>query len=479
MNYLYYTNNYNDNDNDNVDVNRLMSERENFGNGIIDNSKKRKYKVKRNNRRLKHNGDNFGEITNEIIENNMFDKGMPMRSNYQIKKEVFDQNSYLDFNLFDKTNKNNNVEYNVDYNDQVNNNLCNIDNSFDIISHKVDPHQVCMDGISFINIFLYNNINRLFNDNFNINGLSLYITFATLFFGSAKNSEIEIKKYFGFLNKDNTLETLEDFINLHVNKIFPYMSFRSYIICNKYVPVSKKFIKYSQLVPFIQIDNQDPDEVHRLNTMFENETNSPNIMSFKTLKKINISIVNILRFNPVWAIKVHAISMKKFMGSKTPFLKFKNVMIGYYEDSDKIILEVPIEGMELFYGIVLSKDHNVLIDYDNFNANLQDMKMKQIGELLIPKIVQRTKLRLNNVLKSTNLKVIFMELDLPDIFMENQSGISDVIQYCDLIIDETCTSSNSQCNNYKTMDNIIINRSFSYYLKYAPENVILSMGRVN
>ena len=60
-------NNYNDNDN--VDVNRLMSERENFGNGIIDNSKKRKYKVKRNNRRLKHNGDNFGEITNEIIEN--------------------------------------------------------------------------------------------------------------------------------------------------------------------------------------------------------------------------------------------------------------------------------------------------------------------------------------------------------------------------------------------------------------------------
>ena len=196
-------------------------------------------------------------------------------------------------------------------------------------------------------------------------------------------------------------------------------------------------------------------------------------------KKINISIVNILRFNPVWAIKVDSISMKRFMGVKTPFLKFRNELIGFYEDDDKIILEIPIEGMKLFYGIVISKNNNILIDYDNFNANLQNIKMEIINELLIPKIVQRTKLRLNNILKNTDLKVVFMDLNLPDIFPENQSGLSDVIQYCDLIIDETCIDSRHNKHSFKSMKKIIIDKPFSYYIRYAPENLILSIGRIN
>ena len=43
-----------------------------------------------------------GEVTGENIdESNVFDKGMPLRSSFTVKRSSFDNNSHLDFNIFE------------------------------------------------------------------------------------------------------------------------------------------------------------------------------------------------------------------------------------------------------------------------------------------------------------------------------------------------------------------------------------------
>lgn len=460
-------------------VDRLIMERNGFDINTREDRKMSSYKNKKSKKNSKkYDVSEFGEITGQNIDDsNVFDHGMPMRSSYRTKKEVFDQNAYLDFNLFDKKTK---KQSNIQYNDPSGGGYCSVGNSTDIISKKSNPHQICMDGISSLNVFLHNNVGKMMNDSYNINGIGLYLTFATLFNGSDRNSEIEIKNYFNFPNRDILDAELSNFMSHNIKKIFPHFSFRSYVLNDRFIPLSRQFSKFSKMVPFITIDNSHPrEESKRLNNIFLNEIGSPNIISSNTLKKVNISVINIVRFNPVWGIPVDLTLWGKFMGMKTQFIQFTNQAFGCYEDSDKIIIEIPTNGMKLLYGVVIYKNGRVSLDQSDIEMCINNMKELVIDKVSIPKIVMRTKIRLNNVLKSTDLKVIFMDTDLPDIYPERGGNLSDVIQYCDIIIDETCTKSKKTNRGYQSMRSLVVDKSFSYYVRYAPENLILSMGYIN
>lgn len=470
-------------------VDRLLMERDGFNINTTDvRHKTRDYRVKRKKRRRRSvnfddyddydDHDNFGEITGKISQSNSYDHGMPMRSSYSTKKAVYDQNSYLDFDLFNKDKK---VRSRVKYSDPSGGDFCGIDDSTSIISERSDPHRICLDGISSINVFLHNNIRKVFKESYNINGLSLYITFAILFYGSARNSEIELKNYFNFLNKDVMSDEINRLIHDNVNSIYPFMKFRSYVLNDRFVPLSKQFAKLSTVVPFITIDTTHPvEESHRLNDIFRRETGAPNIISKKTVRNIEVAVINIMRLNPVWGIPVDSLEMHRFMGMKNPFIKFSGQSFGLYEDPDKIVFEIPMKGMKMFFGIVLPKSDNpVKISQSSLEAAISDMKETVIDEVLIPKIVKRLKMRLNTILQDTDLKVIFMDTDLPAIFPERGGNINDVVQYCDLIIDERSVKSKKRTRGYDSMRKIVVDRSFTYYVRYAPENLIMSMGHVH
>ena len=477
-----------------TNVDRLFMERNGFDINTREQKKMSTYKTnkkkhsdtrdryvettKRNKQKHHEDTDGYGEITGtNIDESNAFDHGMPMRSSYHTKKEVFDQNAYLDFNLFDKKKQ---TQTKIQYNDPSGGGYCSISKSTDIISKKSDPHRICMDGVTSLNIFLHNNVGKMTNTSYNINGLGLYLTFATLFNGSNRNSEIEIQNYFNFPEKNIVQSELSNFISHNAKSLFPCFSFRSYVLNDRFVPLSKQFAQFSRMVPFITVDNSHPhEESKRLNSIFMNDTNSPNIISSNTIKRVNISVVNILRFNPIWGVSVDSITLGKFMGMKTPFLRFAGQSFGCYEDSEKIIVEIPIKGMKLLYGVILYKKNRLSIDQSDLEMCIGNMKEMVIDEVLIPKIVKRTKIRLNNTLKNTDLKVIFMDTDLPSIYPEKGGNLGDVIQYCDILIDENCVKSRNTKRGYQSMRSIIVDKSFSYYVRYAPENVILSMGYID
>jgi len=469
--------------NHNMNIDRLLTERDGFNVSSTQNVLSHRTNQLGKNRNNHQNDYNkyrdFGEITGASVKPREFDNGMPVRSGYQQKTPVLNPNSYLDFDLY---NTDKSLESDVKYNDTLSGGFCNISDSTKIISNKLDPTIICTDGISSINMFLYNNIQKVSQDSFNIDGLSLYMTFAVLFYGSDGNSHIELKKYFGYPEKNIVNDEIVNFITRNGKSIYPYFAFRSYVINDRFIPLSKNFAKNSNIVPFIPINISNPqNEAERLNTIFERETGAPNIISKKTLQKTQISVINISRLTPVWGIPVGAVVMDKFMGVDTQFLQFVGQSVGLLEDADKLIMEIPMKGLKMLFGVILYKESlRGLIDQSDIEMAISNMKNTVVDLILLPKIVKRVKMRLNSMLDNTGLNVIFVDSDLPKIYPERGGNLNNVIQYCDIIIDEKSVKSKKiHGGSYQSMRKIIVNRSFTYYVRYAPEKVILSMGYID
>ena len=272
---------------------------------------------------------------------------------------------------------------------------------------------------------------------------------------------------------------MADFIHEYLSS--PYFNFRCYIIHNRFIPISDEFVKSSgSLIPYITINNSHPDkEASRLNKIFEIETGCPNIISSKTITNIDIAVINILRFNPIWGVKVDSVITDKFMGIDTHFIKFCGQSFGLFEDAEKLIIEIPCKKNNLVFGIIDFKMNNYCnIEEKDIAGYTENLNITVIDELLLPKIMKREKIRLNNILKMTDLKLIFMDTDLPNIFPEKGGNINQVIQYCDIIITEQ-SSKFTGAKGYQVMRKIKINKSFSYYIRYVPKNVILSFGHID
>ena len=82
---------------------------------------------------------------------------------------------------------------------------------------------------------------------------------------------------------------------------------------------------------------------------------------------------------------------------------------------------------------------------------------------------------------NTNLKTIFLQTNLEDIYPEKDCQLNNIIQYCDLILEENKHSNNNfNFNKYENeIDNLIVNNSFIYYMRYLPTNTIITIGYIN
>jgi serine protease inhibitor len=169
------------------------------------------------------------------------------------------------------------------------------------------------------------------------------------------------------------------------------------------------------------------------------------------------------------------------MGIKTEFLQFAGQSVGLLEDADKLMIEIPMKGLKMLFGVILHKESlKGRVDQSDIEMAISNMKDTVVDEILLPKIVKRVKMRLNTMLETTGLNVIFMDTDLPKIYPERGGNLNNIIQYCDIIIDEkSVRSTKKRGGNYQSMRRIVIDRSFTYYIRYAPEKVILSMGYID
>ena len=428
-----------------------------------------------NNSNIRIKKKSTGEITGCNLNIQDYESHLPMRSAFSQKSENIDQNSYLDFKLFEKDIE---INTNVEYNDTNDGNYSLINSKTTNILKNSDSNNIFLENLSNINIFLFNNIFKNYQNSFNINGLGLYFTFGNLFLGSSGNSEIELKQYFNFINKN----LIKNIINKNIKKFNLdfnlHIEYNSYILTNKNVLLSSNYKYFSNKCSFLSIDRDNLDfEVEKINNIIKNDIGFNKLISKNTLKNVDLSIINVISINPKFDFNIEKIVINKFMGFNTPFLKFSTNIFPYYEDNNNSIIEIPCVGRKLSFGIVNTNLDNI----DNLETCISKFKLVKINSLLIPKIVKRQKNKLNSVLFNTNLKTIFLQTNLEDIYPEKDCQLNNIIQYCDLILEENKHSNNkNNFNKYENeIDNLIINNSFIYYMRYLPTNTILNIGYIN
>ena len=79
-------------------------------------------------------------------------KGMPLRSQYNIRKQEYDSNSYLDFDI----NNNTKSTLNVDSNESNGGIGANIQTSMTKITSQLNPQNICSKNIDELNNTLFN-----------------------------------------------------------------------------------------------------------------------------------------------------------------------------------------------------------------------------------------------------------------------------------------------------------------------------------
>jgi len=448
--------------NNRMDVDRIMLERQlhspSFGQNDNDND---------------NDDDRFiGELTGESLNtHDIFDKGMPVRSSFTVKKPLFDNNSHHDFDLFQKIDKRS--PDNISYSDSTcDGDFACLDEAMKPITNGTDPYEICIGDVSATTCWMHSNMFTISKEDYIVNGLGLFSAFGVIYLISTNNTEIELKNYFGFQDKRHLnagLLTIREDLNQYRDQIV----IDNYLINDKGVPSKGATAKKLKSLIFNIVINRDyPDqEAVRVNNIIRTVSDMPDVLSANTVALSDISLICVAKLEPIWAFKIDSIVKGKF-------IRFLGKTFDYYEDADRQIVEIPMQGEMFAIGLIINKKGAIeSTDLKVLTTAFNYMKPTILDEVLIPIIKKRYKTRLNKTLQKTGLNVTFTDHDMVGLYPEGGS-INDCIQYVDLNFSTKC--GNDRCNNkgYRTTRKVICNGSFEFYLRSIKTSCIMMFGRL-
>jgi serine protease inhibitor len=435
-----------------------------------------------------HNFENdddkyVGEVTGEEFDGSEFyDKGMPIRSSYTVKRSRYDDNSHLDFDLYQKIDKHNMDK--ISYSESTgNNDYANLDEAMKTITRGVDPYETCISDVNATTCWLYSNMYVFSKDDFVVNGFGLFSGFGVIYLISQANTEIELKNYFTFQDKKHLnagLLTIRESLNKQRNQV----SIDNYLINDKNIPSNMNVSRKLKSLIFNIVINRDyPDEeADRVNKIVKTISMMDDVVSANTLSKSDISLISLAKISPIWAYKIENIVKARFHNNVEgvlDFIRFLGKTFDYYEDAEKQLIEIPLYGDVFSIGLILSKNNkqSTLTELKSLSVAINYFKPTVLDEVLIPIIKKRFKMRMNKTLQKTGLNLVFTEEELVGLFPE-KGTINDCIQYVD--IDFGTKTANKRCDNkgYRTTRKFIANREFEFYLRNIQTNCIMIMGRI-
>ncbi len=461
-----------------LDVDRLMLERSMTSHGRDNDDND-------DNDQSSQDDDGFvGNITGERINNDdMYDKGMPLRSSFTIKKSKYDNNAHLDFNLYDKVNKKENKK--VESNDLYSGDYAHIDEAMKTITRGVDPYETCIADLNTMTCWLYNNMYMISKGGYIVNGFGVFSGFGTLYLIGKGNVELEMKNYFGFAEKKHLnagLLTLKD----EIHNLRDQIVIDNYLINDHFITTNKEMGKKLKRLIFNVVVNKSlpEEEEKRVNHIIKTMSGISDIVSANTLLNVEVSLMCVSRISPIWGYQVDDVVKGRFYdnnnnGEMINYIRFLGKSFNHFQDPDIMMIEVPTIADELVIGFVLRKDgrKNVATDNDKLNMAINYLKPVVMDEVMIPMIQKRYKTRLINILKKTGLKASFIEdNEFPQLYPEGSSRLGDVLQYVDIIFDDRCSNKKSSNRGYKTSSKFICSYEFEYYVRLT-SGPILMMGR--
>lgn len=426
-----------------------------------------------------HNKGNVGDITGEEFndETDVYDKGMPVRSAFSVRKSKFDNNSHLDFDLFEKIDKQNMKQ--LTYDNISEGEYADIDNAMKTITKSVNPYDTCVSDINITTTWIHSKMFMINQNVYIVNGFGLFMGFGTIYLISTGNTEIELKNYFGFQSKKHLnagLLTVREKLNENREQIV----IDNYLINDMNIPNNINTAKKLKSLIFSIIINKDyaMEETTRVNKIIKTISNFDNTFSLNTISNTTISLVSVAKLSPLWAYKVDNIVKGRFRGDIINFIRFMGKTFDYHEDSEYQLIEIPMQGDIFVIGFIIPKQNfDSPITLKTITTAINFMKPTILDEVIVPAIKKRYKTRLNKTLQNTGLKIVYSEGEIESLFPEG-GHITDCIQYTD--IEFSIKGGNKRSNNkgYRTTRKFVANKSIEFYLRNTENNCIMMMGRL-
>ena len=431
----------------------------------------------------------FGEITGDIFNSNAMDRGLPMRSQYTKRKQQYDQNDHLDFDLFDIKPTNLKVTNFDPLSMQGSGGttgleFADISTSMTNMSTQLSPITLCSTQIDRLNNNLFYFLYDLYNNSYVTNGLGLFTLFGMLYFCSTGITEIELKKMFDFPKKEELYDGLIQIQNL-INNNNKIIDFKNFLILGNDVPYDPKYYEtINFFCTLIRVDKSKPfTESKKLNEAVKKILNTEikNAVTPENFDKLQLMFLTTCVIHPVWDNSFDEIINGKFYSyekeNNVKYLHGISRSCGYFEDNNHQILEIKCLNNEITMGCILHKN-NINNDVDDLKLHyfISHMKECVLDEIKIPCFTENYKIRFNNTLQNLGLTSVFTKILCPKFFPENVT-LQDVIQNIKIIVDNNfIENKQSKSKGYVTNRNFICNKPFIYYFRLVKTNTILLMG---
>lgn len=395
--------------------------------------------------------ETVGEITGEFINPDTLEKGMPLQSYIQTKRNMYDGKTRNDFELLNKTEPNNKVqaydENNIDVFDKE-----------ETLTSQINPLTICQNNISNLTIKIHEMLNNLMIDKkYIINGFGIYDLMTSLYIVSTKTTEIEIKEKFNLSTKQNTIDGLNKY-----REMYDLFKMKNFYIVGNDVPVNMKAFSAIKNNSEIIIVNEENgfERINnfinkKMNCVMKNPVNSDNLFNIQ-LMLMMCSVVT-----PKWTIQFD----KTINNNLCSFGKTYK----YYENEKTQMIEFDCYDNKIKMGFV-NGEFNI--------KNITKLKNELIDIVKIPVIEIDYKMRMTNIIKQLGIETLFMQMNS---FLFNKGCVlHDVVQNIKLVI-----NNNGNKSGNKNIEDIFISgggkkisftEHFTYYLKTAKTNHILLIG---
>lgn len=445
------------------DVDRLCMERE-FGKSSFDE-------------RSNDSNQSTGEITGKKREDENIGRGMPMRSQYTIKKATYDENKYLDFNLTAKAPKSK-----IQSNDGPYSAFADIGMSTTTLTNQIDPMYILRNSIGKIGTNINEYFMTVLKNSFIINTFGLYSLFGCLYLASDHITQNELGKFFNYPKKDILHNNLLK-IHRNMDKLSDMINVKNLIVAANNIPYNHEFTKtIDKFCLFARVDIANPTkESEKLNTIINRmmQTQMRNPVVPGNLENLQLMFMTVGVVHPIWTYPFEKIIKGKFMGNEKD--RQENFLISfsksylYFEDNEQQLIEFKCGGKEMGFGVILPKKTHSTISNENIHHYISHAKATVLDEVRIPMFSQDLKLRYNNTLKNLGLNSVFLQITAEE-FFPKRVQLHDIIQNIKIVIDGSSLGESDNTRGYRSIHRFIANKPFMYYIRLIQTDTIIING---
>ena len=314
---------YNENDkNDNIKNTKLFNR--NFQN--ISNNRKDYYSnidrlclerdFEKSSIDSENSNDNLvGEITGNEVKNDKYNKGMPMRSQYSPKKEMYDANKYLDFNLYNEKPAKSKIGYSESNNYSS---FAELGTSMTPMTQQINPIYILSNSLEKLGSRMFDYMSEsLPNSNFIICTLGLYSLFSSLYLVSNNITENECKKFFNLPNK-NLLESSLNKLIKNIEPISNMVKVKNLFIYGNNITHNKETLKtLSQFCTVACVNIMDPENesvklTYIINKLMGIKMRNP--ITPSNIINLQIMFMTTAVIRPIWTNSFDKVAKGLFFG---------------------------------------------------------------------------------------------------------------------------------------------------------------------